>query len=118
PESYLDAAITNLFYMNNMMHDVWYHYGFDEGSGNFKQNNYGLGGLDEDYVRAEAQDGGGRNNANFSTPPDGSRPRMQMYLWDTDNTVANYMDILSPEEIAGPYMSTSANFGPSLPLIS
>ena len=35
-----------------------------------------------DAVRAEAQDGGGTNNANFSTPADGSRPRMQMYLWN------------------------------------
>jgi hypothetical protein len=34
-------------------------------------------------VRAEAQDGSGTNNANFSTPPDGSRPRMQMYVWTT-----------------------------------
>jgi hypothetical protein len=32
-------------------------------------------------VNAEAQDGGGSNNANFATPSDGSNPRMQMYLW-------------------------------------
>jgi hypothetical protein len=25
------------FYMNNIMHDVWYQYGFDEASGNFKR---------------------------------------------------------------------------------
>jgi hypothetical protein len=29
--------------MNNIMHDVWYQYGFDEASGNFQANNYGLG---------------------------------------------------------------------------
>lgn len=86
PSSYQDAAVTNLFYLNNMMHDIWYYYGFDEASGNFQQNNYGRGGLGSDYVRAEAQDGGGTNNANFATPSDGNRPRMQMYLWGNGNS--------------------------------
>ena len=40
-------------------------------------------GAGNDPVNAEAQDGGGTNNANFATPSDGSRPRMQMYLWNT-----------------------------------
>ncbi|MDP6909503.1 MAG: M36 family metallopeptidase, partial [Flavobacteriales bacterium] len=40
PSTYQSAAITNLFYMNNMMHDIWYNYGFDESSGNFQSNNY------------------------------------------------------------------------------
>ncbi|MCL4119779.1 UNVERIFIED_CONTAM: hypothetical protein GTU68_028550 [Idotea baltica] len=75
------AVITNLFYWNNLMHDIWYHYGFDEASGNFQANNYENGGLAGDYVLAEAQDGSGTGNANFSTPPDGSLPRMQMYFW-------------------------------------
>ena len=86
------AAITNLFYWNNIIHDVFYEYGFDEPSGNFQQNNYGKGGLGNDYVNAEAQDNSGTCNANFSTPPDGSNPRMQMYICgnkdgDFDNLV-------------------------------
>ena len=76
-----DASITNLFYVNNRIHDVLYHVGFTEAAGNFQQNNYGNGGLGNDYVQAEAFDGGGTNNANFGTPADGQRPRMQMYLW-------------------------------------
>ncbi len=116
PLTYLDGAITNLFYMNNMMHDIWYHYGFDEVGGNFQQNNYGRGGLGGDYVRAEAFDGGGRNNANFGTPPDGDRPRMQMYLWDAEMTVANYLDILSPSGIAGAYRAATASFGSPPPV--
>jgi extracellular elastinolytic metalloproteinase len=81
-QSYRDAAVTNLFYANNMIHDVLYQYGFDEASGNFQTNNYGRGGGQGDYVRAEAADGGGTNNANFSTPAaDAGTPRMQMYLW-------------------------------------
>lgn len=78
-------ATTNLFYWNNLMHDISYLYGFDEVSGNFQNSNQGRGGLGSDYVIADAQDASGTNNANFSTPVDGSRPRMQMYL-STYNT--------------------------------
>lgn len=78
-----DAAITNLFFWNNTMHDVWYQYGFDEQSGNFQQTNYGSSGDEGDHVFAEAQDGGGANNANFASPPDGLNGRMQMYNWTT-----------------------------------
>ncbi|MCI0580726.1 MAG: M36 family metallopeptidase [Chloroflexi bacterium] len=81
PSTYQDAAITNLFYWNNIIHDVFYQYGFNEASGNFQENNYGRGGAASDSVNAEAQDGGGTNNANFATPVDGGNPRMQMYLW-------------------------------------
>ena len=73
-------ATTNLFYWNNIIHDILYQYGFDEVSGNFQSSNQGRGGSGNDYVVADAQDGGGTNNANFSTPVDGSLPRMQMYL--------------------------------------
>jgi subtilisin-like proprotein convertase family protein len=81
PSTYRPAAITNLFYWNNIIHDVFYQYGFNEASGNFQENNYGKGGAASDSVNAEAQDGGGTNNANFATPADGGNPRMQMYLW-------------------------------------
>lgn len=81
PNTYRPAAVTNLFYWNNYIHDFAYQYGFNEANGNFQVNNYGRGGLGTDDVRAEAQDGSGTNNANFFTPADGSRPRMQMYRW-------------------------------------
>ncbi len=81
PSTYRPAAVTNLFYWNNLMHDIPYIYGFTESAGNFQENNYGRGGTGSDYVYAEAQDGGGTNNANFATPSDGNNPRMQMYIW-------------------------------------
>jgi extracellular elastinolytic metalloproteinase len=81
PSTYTAAAITNLFYWNNLIHDVTYGYGFNEVGGNFQVNNFGKGGAGNDAVRAEGQDAGGTNNANFSTPADGSAPRMQMYEW-------------------------------------
>ena len=85
PSGYRPAAVTNLFYWNNIIHDVQYQYGFDEAAGNFQVNNYGRGGLGNDSVRAEAQDGAGTNNANFGTPADGARPRMQMFIWTAAN---------------------------------
>jgi len=85
PSAYRPAAVTNLFYWNNIQHDVLHQYGFDSPSGNFQVNTYGTGGLGNDDVRAEAQDGSGTNNANFFTPADGQRPRMQMYIWTAPN---------------------------------
>lgn len=80
-----NVAVVNLFAMNNFLHDVHYAYGFTEAAGNFQTNNYGNGGLGNDAVQADAQDGSGTNNANFGTPNDGSAPRMQMYIWTSAN---------------------------------
>ncbi|PKR80207.1 metalloprotease [Brumimicrobium salinarum] len=113
PQANEDAVITNLFYMNNIMHDVWYNYGFDESSGNFQKNNYGNGGLGDDHVFAQAQDGGGTNNANFATPPDGNNPVMQMYLWSAPSP--EYLTVNSPSTVNGQYTSIPANFGPAIP---
>jgi hypothetical protein len=40
----------------NVMHDVWYQYGFDEASGNSKRIIMDLG-VGNDHVNADAQDG-------------------------------------------------------------
>jgi extracellular elastinolytic metalloproteinase len=81
PGASVAAAVTNLFYWTNIVHDVQYQYGFTEAAGNFQVNTYGRGGIGNDDLRAEALDGSGTNNANMFTPPDGQRPRMQMYVW-------------------------------------
>ncbi|HSB28659.1 MAG TPA: M36 family metallopeptidase, partial [Pyrinomonadaceae bacterium] len=78
--NYRAGAVTNLFFWSNRYHDILYQYGFTEPARNFQINNFGRGGLGNDFVRAEAQDFAGTFNANFSTPPDGSLPRMQMFL--------------------------------------
>ncbi|MBK7943577.1 MAG: M36 family metallopeptidase [Flavobacteriales bacterium] len=82
PVTYRDAAITNLFVQCNIMHDVFYRYGFDEVAGNFQSNNYGRGGAENDFVFADAQDGLTMNNGSFGTPPDGMSGRAQIYLWN------------------------------------
>ncbi|MFO1481863.1 MAG: ELWxxDGT repeat protein [Verrucomicrobiaceae bacterium] len=81
PSTYKDASVTQLFYWCNFMHDRMYEMGFTESAGNFQVNNFGRGGNGNDPVQADAQDGSGTDNANFSTPADGSSGRMQMYLW-------------------------------------
>ncbi|WP_339632071.1 T9SS-dependent M36 family metallopeptidase [Bizionia echini] len=97
PELYQDVSITNLFYVNNVMHDIWYQYGFDESSGNFQANNYGNGGVGNDYVRADSQDGNGVgtsiNNAFFGTPPDGNNPSMRMFLWSAPAGVQDLVTV-------------------------
>ncbi len=106
------AAITQLFYMCNKIHDFNYHYGFDEAAGNFQQMNYSGQGQGGDGVLAEGQDGSGDNNANFSTPNDGGRGRMQMFLWDRVN--GKLLNVIKPTEVSGGYQTGTANFGPAL----
>jgi extracellular elastinolytic metalloproteinase len=93
------VAVQNLFYLNNVMHDVLKSYGFTPAAGNFEVS---------DPVNAEAQDGSGTDNANFSTPADGSSPRMQMYLWSNANP--DHEVVVS----AFHYPGKGADFGPAL----
>jgi hypothetical protein len=103
------VAVQNLFYLNNSVHDILYSHGFTESTGNFQNDNFGKGGSDSDAVKAEAQDGGGLDNANFATPPDGRKPRMQMYLWS--GPVPRYeVAITSPVSVS--YDASPAVFGP------
>ena len=101
---YQEAATTNLFYMNNILHDVFYHYGFDEENGNFQELNYSNLGEGNDHVLAQSQDGGGLNNANFGTPPDGFNGRMQMYLWNRKGG-SQLLSVNAPSPIAGSYLA-------------
>jgi len=115
PADIRDASAVNLFYLNNVIHDVMYQYGFDETSGNFQENNYGNGGLGGDSVNAEAQDGGGTNNANFATPPDGGNPRMQMYLWGGGTGAVADIFTINGGPLAGTYSGVAAGFGAGIP---
>jgi hypothetical protein len=103
-------AITQLFYLTNMIHDLAYQYGFNEAAGNFQENNYQKGGKEKDGVMAQAQDGGGVNNANFLTLPDGDPGVMQMYLWTPSNDFL--LRIEAPSNISGPLQTGGASFGP------
>jgi extracellular elastinolytic metalloproteinase len=104
------VAVQNLFYLNNVLHDTLYRHGFDEVAGNFQQSNFGKGGKGRDPVRAEAQDGSGTDNANFATPPDGIKPRMQMYLWTAPGAYQLHVNTPAPAT----YFGAPALFGAPL----
>ena len=110
PLFYQNAAVTNLFYINNMMHDILYNFGFDEKAGNFQTNNYAKGGKGGDQVNAEAQDGSGLNNANFLTPADGGSGRMQMFLWSSS---LSEVTITAPSSLEGTLDASRGGFGPA-----
>ncbi|PWW74191.1 hypothetical protein C7212DRAFT_283708 [Tuber magnatum] len=81
PKNYIKAAVTQLFYTANIYHDLLEVLGFTEEAGNFEEVNTGVGGIGNDAVQLNAQDGSAFNNANFASPADGVRPRMRMYIW-------------------------------------
>lgn len=77
----LQSSLVGMFFHVNWLHDRWYEAGFDEASGNAQLKNFGLGGLEGDPILAEGADFSGTDNANMSTPADGSSPRMQMFTF-------------------------------------
>ncbi|KAI8799581.1 Fungalysin metallopeptidase-domain-containing protein [Cladochytrium replicatum] len=79
PKNYTNASVVNVFYSINYMHDLTYKYGFDEVSGNFQTDNFGKGGAQGDAIIAIAQDYEAFDNADFSSPADGTFGRMRMY---------------------------------------
>jgi len=81
PSDYQKAAVTQLFYIVNRYHDAMYRLGFTEPAFNFQNDNFARGGTANDRVSAQAQDCSGTDNANFTTPADGTRGSMQMYIW-------------------------------------
>lgn len=113
PQNYTSAAVTNLFYTNNKVHDLFYKFGFTESARNYQTNNFGNGGAGNDPVLAEARDGSGLNNANFNPGTDGTSGRMQMYLFSPRG--ARYLYYNAPSGyISRVPSTTAAAFGPAI----
>lgn len=102
------AAVTQLFYTTNYLHDYWYDSGFDEAAGNAQANNFGRGGVANDAMRAEAQDFSGTDNANMQAMADGEPPIMQMYVWTGAATGSATLKALNQSFEVG-----IAEFGPA-----
>jgi len=79
--AFQQGTVTHMFWVTNWVMSELYRLGFNEQARNFQGDNFGRGGTANDRLSAEGQDSSGTNNANFSTPSDGGRPRMQMYNW-------------------------------------
>ena len=128
PDTNRRAAMVNLFYMTNTMHDISFRYGFNEAAGNFQQRNYtGVAG-GNDVVKVEAQNGrdfkgtpgsscekGCFNNAKFSAAADGGVARMEMYLWTRP---LKYFHVKAPANLVGDFEVGTANFGATVDTIS
>lgn len=106
------ASVTQLFFMNNWLHDWFYSAGFDEASGNAQALNFNRGGLEGDALKAEAQDVSGTNNANMSTPADGKPPRMQMFVFSVPADKSAAFSIDGAQPFPPVFLGDSA-FGPS-----
>ncbi|KAJ1967739.1 hypothetical protein H4R35_006623 [Dimargaris xerosporica] len=122
PRAYTDAAVVNVFYWNNIAHDIFYQYGFDEKAGNFQQNNFGKGGEGGDPVISYTQSGEGSNNAYFITPPDGESGEMAMFEFtstrpnrdgdlESDVMVHEYSHGVTIRLTGGPSNSNCLQFG-------
>ncbi len=105
-----NAAVVQAFYVSNYLHDWLYDAGFDEAAGNGQNNNFGRGGSGGDAILVEVQDFEERNNANMTTPADGSAARMQIFLWDGETS--HQLEIEAPSTLAGNYETGAASFGP------
>ncbi|EFI28231.1 metalloprotease [Coprinopsis cinerea okayama7 len=80
------AAVTNAFYVMNVMHDISYRYGFVESAFNFQQENYGKGGKEGDGVQTILHDLSLERNASMMTGPDGETPLLRLGIyWDEAN---------------------------------
>ena len=110
PGMNINPIVTNVFYWNNVLHDILYRYGFTEDAGNFQQNNYGRGGMDNDFVIANPLDPTVNGNASFSTPNDGSNPRIRLGTWYEPIKLS----VPTPSLIAGRYTIMAADFGEQL----
>jgi hypothetical protein len=119
------AAIQQMFYNVNFLHDWFYDYGFDEPSLNAQASNFGRGGLESDRFLAEGQDMSNLDNANMNTPADGAAPRMQMFIFQAaaNSVVANppgqapstndgrFIQIQAPPSIATVIGTGTVQFG-------
>ncbi|CAE6443350.1 unnamed protein product [Rhizoctonia solani] len=94
PADSKDAATVNAFYVTNMMHDLFYRYGFTETAYNFQYHNNGKGGAQNDnvYVAMQISDivKDKFNDASFFAPADGVNGELYLYLW---NKTTPYRDV-------------------------
>jgi len=101
------AAATNAFYVLNSLHDILYHYGFNEQAGNFQENNYNRGGLGQDDITVYAQREG-RCGSSYSARADGWSPIITLGVCgirdaavDSDVIIHEYIHGLTTRLIQG-----------------
>lgn len=103
------AALTQVFYTLNYLHDVFYDAGFNEKAGNAQQDNLGRGGKGGDPIIAVTQAFDVYNNASTSVPRDGASPVIRFGLCEGPLRA----EVVQPADIAGLRSATRAQFGPT-----
>ena len=81
PTQYQQGSVTHGFYTINRWHDEMYRFGFTEQARNFQHDNFGRGGVGGDRLSLEIQDSTGTNGSTFTIVAEGSRPRVQTFIW-------------------------------------
>lgn len=104
------AAVTQLFYTGNFLHDWFYDAGFDEASGNAQADNYGRGGIGGDALSLQADDFAYVDNAQMTVFADGTSPVGEFFPWQATNASVH---VDAPAGVAGSYPAGYASFGPS-----
>jgi extracellular elastinolytic metalloproteinase len=83
PGDTIDAATTQMFYITNMCHDLYYILGWTPAAGNLQEYNHGEGGEEGDNLWVRVHHfGPTRNNGMFEQSRDGFQSYLTMYLFD------------------------------------
>jgi len=121
PNESKEAAMTNLFYATNLLHDIFYKYGFDEGSANLQGYNFTGDGLGNDGIYVLGQTGetiGEMDNAYCLVWPEGESAVMLFYLFTPAAQgvpIYDLLEITTEGDLQGLYSGGFAEFGPILP---
>lgn len=114
-----EASTTNVFYHINVLHDIFYHYGFDEAAGNFQFDNLGHEGADFDGVVVLTQTGerlGELNNAVIYSWTDGSQPLILFFICRPAYLVGSpsidLLEVVTEGPAQGVYKGMMGAFGP------
>lgn len=121
PNENKEAAVTNLFYASNLLHDIFYRYGFDEASANLQGYNFTGEGLGNDGVYVLGQTGeslGELDNAYCLVWPEGESAVMLFYLFTPAAIgvpIYDLLEITTEGDLQGLYKGGFSEFGPILP---
>ncbi len=114
PDEYQNGSTAQLFYQLNVLHDLTYHYGFDE-QVNFQNTNFSAQGKADDEIFGLVQYGSDRNNKNGAdiiTSADGARSYMRPMVWTRLSN--RQLKIIAPPDASAILETGSANYGPSV----
>ncbi|OUM70461.1 hypothetical protein PIROE2DRAFT_37364 [Piromyces sp. E2] len=79
------AAAANVFYVVNILHDIFFKLGFTEANGNFQTHNFSGNGKGGDAVEVRISDRIGENNARMDVGKDGVKAILRLFPFTLSN---------------------------------